>query len=698
MKRGRSMKPDELYGRDVFNHAAMQRRLPKETYLALKRTILTGRRLPEEVADVLASAMKDWAIERGATHYTHWFQPLNGVTAEKHESFLNPDGMGGALMDFSGKELVRGEPDASSFPSGGLRATFEARGYTGWDPTSFAFIKNNTLCIPSVFFSYSGDALDTKTPLLRSMDALNRQGLRILRLFGNMDVKRIIPTTGAEQEYFLIDKDIYLQRRDLRMTGRTLFGARPMKGQELEDHYFGAIRRRVRDFTKALDEALWALGIPCKTEHNETAPAQHELAPVFENANLAADHNQLIMDLLKCTAEEHNMVCLLHEKPFSGINGSGKHNNWGLCTDTGFNLLEPGETPQEDAQFLLFLCAVLKAVDEHQDLLRIAVASAGNDHRLGAFEAPPAIVSVFLGSELTQVLNALRHHNTYVKETSALMSVGVHMLPRIPKDSSDRNRTSPFAFSGNKFEFRSVGSSQSIAMPNIVLNTIVAEALESFADKLEKADDMQLACQELIVSTIAAHERIIFNGNSYAEDWIAEAERRGLLNLRTTPDALTHMLSEKNVRLFERMGVMNENELRSRCEILLDNYVKIIAIEGNTMVDMARRDLLPALSIQIDQMAAGMERKTKLSLPCFEAAHAQALCALAEEMNQSAAALQTALDAIEARGDTLGKALHCKEAVLPAMQRLRQAADKSEQSSSRSLWPLPSYSDLLESV
>lgn len=691
--------PDELYASLVFNDAVMRKRLPKETYQALHRTVESGRRLPEEVAGVIANAMKDWAVEKGCTHFTHWFQPLTGVTAEKHESFLNPDKNGGAIMEFGPKELVRGEPDASSFPSGGLRATFEARGYTGWDPTSYAFIKNETLCIPSVFCSYSGDALDKKTPLLRSMDALNRNALRILRLFSNRDVQRVFATTGAEQEYFLIDEKLFQKRRDLQHTGRTLFGARPVKGQELDDHYFGSIKPRVLAFTRDLDRELWKLGIPCKTEHNETAPAQHEIAPVFENANTATDHNQLIMDLLKNTAAKHGMVCLLHEKPFHGINGSGKHNNWGLCTDTGINLLEPGDTPQEDAQFLLFLCAVLKAVDEHQDLLRISVATAGNDCRLGAHEAPPAIISIYLGDELSSVLDALEHHNTYIKETNAAMSVGVHMLPRIPKDSSDRNRTSPFAFSGNKFEFRSLGSSNSTASPNIVLNTIVADALGNFADILEKSDDFQLACQKLIVDTIIQHKRIIFNGNSYSDGWVKEAEKRGLLNLVSTPDCIPYLTSDENIALFERQQVMSSTELLSRREIVADNYCKVTAIEGQTMLEMSKRDIYPALLKQLDALCSGAEKRMKLlnTAPC-EMGLIHKLDQIASEMTESIDALENALKEPDCTDNTIEKALLYRRRVLPAMQNLRACADAAEQLCERSFWPFPSYADLLGSI
>lgn len=691
--------PDELFASLVFNDAVMRKRLPRETYQALHRTVESGRRLPEEVAGVIANAMKDWAVEKGCTHFTHWFQPLTGVTAEKHEAFLNPDRNGGAIMEFGAKELVRGEPDASSLPSGGLRATFEARGYTGWDPTSYAFIKNDTLCIPSVFCSYSGDALDQKTPLLRSMDALNRNALRILRLFSNREAQRVFPTTGAEQEYFLIDEKVFQKRRDLQHTGRTLFGARPVKGQELDDHYFGSIKPRVLAFTRDLDRELWKLGIPCKTEHNETAPAQHELAPVFENANIATDHNQLIMDLLKNTAAQHGMVCLLHEKPFHGINGSGKHNNWGLCTDTGINLLEPGDTPQEDAQFLLFLCAVLKAVDEHQDLLRVSVATAGNDYRLGAHEAPPAIISVYLGDELSSVLDALEHHNTYVKETNAAMSVGVHMLPRIPKDSSDRNRTSPFAFSGNKFEFRSLGASNSTASPNMVLNTIVADALGEFADQLEKSNDFQLSCQKLIVDTIVRHKRIIFNGNSYSPDWVVEANRRGLLNLPAVPDCIPCLITPENIALFERQHVMTSTELHSRYEILADSYCKVTAIEGQTMLEMSKRDLYPAMLRQLDVLCTGAERRSRLlAAEPVEMKLIEKLDGITRQMAERMEQLESALKEAESTELSIDRARCYRLSVLPAMQTLRDCADAAEQLCDRNLWPLPSYADLLGSI
>lgn len=692
--------PDEIYGSYVFNDDVMRKRLPHDSYLALRNAIQTGRRLPEAVAGVIANAMKDWAIEKGCTHFTHWFQPLTGVTAEKHESFIRPVVGGGAIMEFSGKELVRGEPDASSFPSGGLRATFEARGYTGWDPTSYAFVKNHTLCIPSVFCSYSGDALDEKTPLLRSMDALNKHALRILRLFKNHQVQRVIPTTGAEQEYFLIDKKLFDKRRDLKYCGRTLFGARPAKGQELEDHYFGSIKPRVSAFMQELNTELWKLGIPSKTEHNESAPAQHELAPIFENANIATDHNQLIMDLLKKTALKHDMVCLLHEKPFENINGSGKHNNWGLSTDTGMNLLEPGETPAEDAQFLLFLCAILRAVDLHQDLLRIAVASAGNDCRLGGFEAPPVIVSVYLGDELTAILDALEHHNTYIKETNATMSVGVHVLPKLPRDSSDRNRTSPFTFSGNKFEFRSLGSSMSIGMTNTILNSIVADSLAFFADSLEQAEDFQLSCQKLIVDTIIRHKRIIFNGNSYSEEWKKEAEKRGLLNLPSVPDCIPYLIKDENISLLERLKVMSETEIRSRYEVLSENYCKVLAMEAQTMLEMVKCDIQPALTQNALLMAQAAEKKQQLLGNEVVIPEVRQLARLNDAQLRISQATDDLLSALEQTDykTNSAKAVSYRSHVLPAMHNLRSTVDSAEQIAARTFWPLPSYSDLLGSI
>lgn len=602
----------EKFGSMVFDESVMKERLPKETFRQLQRTMKDGRSLDINIANVVANAMKDWAIEKGVTHYTHWFQPMTGRTAEKHDSFISPDQDGKVIMEFSGKELVQGEPDASSFPSGGLRATFEARGYTAWDPTAYAFIKNGVLCIPTAFCSYSGHALDKKTPLLRSMQAINRQAMRVIRLFGNEDVTSVKTTVGPEQEYFLVDKKFYEKRKDLIYTGRTLFGAPAPKGQELEDHYFGTIKSRVQAYMKELNEELWKLGILAKTEHNEVAPAQHELAPIFTTTNIATDHNQLTMELMQRIAKKHDLVCLLHEKPFEGINGSGKHNNWSISTDTGTNLLEPGDTPSENAQFLLFLCAVIKAVDEYQDLLRLSAASAGNDHRLGANEAPPAIISMFLGSELTDVLNAIEKEESYDGREKELMRVGVHVLPKFPKDATDRNRTSPFAFTGNKFEFRMLGSSESISGPNIILNTAVAEELKEFADILEGADDFDLTLHDLIRKTIRDHKRIIFNGNGYDDAWIKEAEKRGLLNLRTTPDALPRFLDEKNIRLFTSHKVFSKEEMEARYEILMENYVKILHIEALTMADMAEKDILPAVSVYCHSMTDAVLAKQSL--------------------------------------------------------------------------------------
>ncbi len=579
----------ELFGSLVFNDEVMKQRLPKEVYKSLRKTIEEGRDLDSAVASAVATAMKDWAVEKGATHYTHWFQPMTGITAEKHDSFISPQPDGRVIMEFSGKELIRGEPDASSFPSGGLRATFEARGYTAWDPTSYAFIKDDSLCIPTAFCSYGGEVLDKKTPLLRSMEQVSMQAQRVLRLFGDTATKWVYPTVGPEQEYFLVDKELFKQRRDLVYTGRTLFGAKPPKGQELEDHYFGAIRPRVMAYMQDLNRELWKLGIFAKTEHNEVAPAQHELAPIFSTTNVATDHNQLTMEMMKRVAERHGLACLLHEKPFAGVNGSGKHNNWSLSTNTGKNLFEPGKTPQDNLQFLLFLCAVIKAVDEHQDLLRITVASAGNDHRLGANEAPPPIVSMFLGDELTAVLDSIETGKPYDPAAVGQMMTGVHVLPDFQKDTTDRNRTSPFAFTGNKFEFRMLGSSFSIAGPNIILNTMMADALGAFADQLETADDLESAARQLMRDTLKAHKRIIFNGDNYTDAWVAEAERRGLLNLRTTADALPYFISDKNIRLFTKHRIFTETEIRSRYDILMENYCKVLNIEALTMVEMARQ-------------------------------------------------------------------------------------------------------------
>ena len=604
----------EMFGSMVFNDEAMKARLPEDVYNSLQNTIQNGKHLDLSIANVVAAAMKDWAIEKGATHYTHWFQPMTGITAEKHDSFISPRDNSTVIMEFKGKELVQGEPDASSFPSGGLRATFEARGYTAWDPTSYAFIKGKTLCIPTAFCSFGGEALDKKTPLLRSMEVLGKAAIKIVHLFGNEDVTKVKTTVGPEQEYFLIDKDKYYKRPDLVYTGRTLFGAMPPKGQELDDHYFGSIKPRVKAFMLELDEELWKLGVFAKTEHNEVAPAQHELAPVFTTTNLATDHNQLTMELMQRVAKKHNFVCLLHEKPFAGVNGSGKHNNWSLSTNTGVNLLEPGETPSENAQFLLFLCAVIKAVDEYQDLLRISVASAGNDHRLGANEAPPAIVSMFLGDELSAVLDALERDEKYMGKEKEHMRVGVHVLPKFPKDTTERNRTSPFAFTGNKFEFRMLGSSASIADTNTVINTAVTQVLNEFYDILSNATDFNVALHDLIRDTIKAHKRILFNGNGYDDKWTAEAERRGLSNLRSTPDAISHLLDEKNVQLFVNNKVFSEKELRARFDIMLENYTKVINIEALTMIDMAKKSIIPAVSKYTKELVKTATMKRDLGI------------------------------------------------------------------------------------
>jgi len=653
------------------------------------------------VATVVANAMKDWAIEKGATHFTHWFQPMTGITAEKHDSFISPTYDGKVIMEFSGKELVRGEPDASSFPSGGLRATFEARGYTAWDPTSYAFIKDKTLCIPTAFCSYGGEALDKKTPLLRSMQAINEQALRVLKLFGNEDVTSVKTTVGPEQEYFLIDKELYDKRCDLIYTGRTLFGARPPKGQELEDHYFGSIKPRVKAFMEDLDDELWKLGILAKTEHNEVAPAQHELAPIFSTTNIAVDHNQLTMELMQKVAKRHGLVCLLHEKPFAGVNGSGKHNNWSISTNTGANLLEPGETPHENAQFLLFLCSVIKAVDDYQELLRLSVATAANDHRLGANEAPPAVISVFLGDELTAILNAIDTGAAYEGRIKEQMTIGVDVLPYIPKDTTDRNRTSPFAFTGNKFEFRMPGSSLSIAGPNFVLNTAVAEELKQFADELEGAKDFTSALNSLIKKTISEHKRIVFNGNGYDDAWITEALGRGLSNLKTTPDCLPCFLTEKSISLFTSHKVLSEAEIRSRYEITLDNYCKIINIEALTMLDMAKKDIMPAVSAYSKELSETANAKKAFigSVDCtYEAETLKTISRTAASMYAKTAELEKVV--IESRevSDVTELATFMKDRIIPAMSELRISADELETITAKSYWPYPSYGDLLFGV
>jgi len=691
----------ERFGSMVFGDATMQEKLPRETYRAMQRTIKNGKHLDLEVANVVANAMKDWAIEKGATHFTHWFQPMTGITAEKHDSFISPVNDGKVIMEFSGKELVKGESDASSFPSGGLRATFEARGYTAWDPTSYAFIKNNTLCIPTAFCSYGGEALDKKTPLLRSMERISKQVLRVLRLFGNTDVTSVKTTVGAEQEYFLISRELFDQRKDLIYTGRTLFGAKSPKGQELDDHYFGSIKPRVAAFMAEVDEELWKLGVLAKTEHNEAAPAQHELAPVFTTTNIAADHNQLTMEVLQNVAKKHGLVCLLHEKPFAGVNGSGKHNNWSISTDTGVNLLEPGETPYENAQFLLFLCAIMRAVDEYQDLLRISVASAGNDHRLGAHEAPPAIVSIFLGDELNEILHAIETETAYGVKEKELLRVGVHILPKFPKDTTDRNRTSPLAFTGNKFEFRMVGSSSSISDANVVLNTAVAEVLKGFADLLENTDDFETTLHNLIRDTIRTHKRILFNGNGYDDNWVAEAEKRGLLNLRTTPDALSHFLDEKNIRLFSENKIFSETEMRSRYEIMQESYCKLINIEALTMVDMARKEILPAVSGYIKTLS---ETVVAMRQACT-AADTSVECELIQTLSGLNASAWSRIKVLEnelnqARGiaDHTAQAMYHKDNVIPAMNALRTVVDEMETLTAASAWPMPTYGDLLFGV
>ncbi len=688
----------EYFGKYVFDDTTMRARLPKETYKALTRTSKDGRSLDITIANVVANAMKDWAIELGATHYTHWFQPMTGITAEKHDSFISPDSTGRVIMEFSGKELVQGEPDASSFPSGGLRATFEARGYTAWDPTSYAFVKDGVLCIPTAFCSFSGDALDTKTPLLRSMEALNRQAMRVVRLFGNADVTSVKTTVGPEQEYFLVDKAVYDKRPDLIFAGRTLFGCRPPKGQELDDHYFGTIKPRVAAFMKELDEELWKLGVLAKTEHNEAAPAQHELAPIFTTANIAADHNQLTMELMQKIARKHDMVCLLHEKPFAGITGSGKHNNWSMTTNTGVNLLNPGETPYENAQFLLYLCAVIKAVDDYQDLLRVSATSAGNDHRLGAAEAPPAVISVFLGDELTAILNALEKETAYNAKEKILMRVGVHVLPKFPKDTTDRNRTSPFAFTGNKFEFRMLGSSASVSDCNTMLNTAVAESLAQFADELEHAENFEAVLHDLIVKTIRKHKRIIFNGNGYDDAWIAEAEKRGLYNLKTTPDAIPMLLQKKNIDLLCKHKVLSERELRARHEIMLEAYVKEINIEALAMIDMVRKDILPAVSGYGDKLAkAALHKKAALAgLRCdYETETLRNLSECTDHIYHGLLALEEAMESVKRERMSLAQAKAYESRVIPAMKTLREYVDLAETMTAYKDWPYPTYGDLL---
>ncbi len=694
-------KISSLFGSMVFNDAVMKERLPKDTYKALKKNIEEGTNLSHEVANVVANAMKNWALEKGATHYTHWFQPMTGITAEKHDSFISPNGDSSVLMEFSGKELIQGEPDASSFPSGGIRATFEARGYTNWDPSSYAFIKDHTLCIPTAFCSYKGEALDKKTPLLRSMDAINAQALRILKLFGQYEVKRVYSTIGAEQEYFLINKDLYDKRKDLIYCGRTLFGAKPPKNQELEDHYFGAIKPRVNAYMEELSEELWKVGVLAKTEHNEVAPSQHEMAPIFTTSNIATDHNQLTMEIMKKIASNHGLVCLLHEKPFAGVNGSGKHVNWSISTDTGENLLNPGKNPAGNLRFLLFLCAVIKAVDEYQDLLRISVASAGNDHRLGGNEAPPAIISMFIGEDLEALLNAIEKDEDYAGSGDRTMNIGVSVLPQFKRDTTDRNRTSPFAFTGNKFEFRMAGSGASISCPSYMLNTVVAEALSQFADALESSKDMEASVKALVKETIVKHKRIIFNGNNYAEEWVALAESRGLLNLKSTVDAMAHFTKEKNIALFKKHCVFTEVELHARHEIALKEYCNLLNIEALTMTEMVNKDILPAISGYIKSLTdTALSKKALIpDIDCeLEEEMIISLSSISKSLYKSVQELDNSLIEVNAIEDCFGAAEYYNKKVLAIMKEIRIAADTLETMSSSSSWPFPTYGELLFSV
>ena len=688
----------EIFGCDVFNEHTMQQRLPSEIYNAWKTCIRENKPLQLNVANEIAEAMKEWAIEKGATHYTHWFQPMTGITAEKHDSFITPAGNGTVIMEFSGKELVRGEPDASSFPSGGLRATFEARGYTAWDPTSFAFVKDGSLYIPTCFFSYTGEALDKKTPLLRSIDEVSREAVRILRLFGDHDTSRVQVSVGAEQEYFLIPRSIYAQREDLRLTGRTLFGAAPPKGQELDDHYFGTIRTRVSRFMQDLDEQLWRLGVLSKTKHNEGAPCQHELAPIFTDASNACDSNQLIMMVMKKCAAKHDLVCLLHEKPFAGVNGSGKHNNWSLCTDSGKNLFKPGDTPRQNAQFLVFLAAFIKGIDEYQDLLRCSVASAGNDHRLGAHEAPPAIISIFLGDELTAVVDSIINGTKYREHGKSIMRIGVDVMPQIPKDTTDRNRTSPIAFTGNKFEFRMLGSSQSIAGPNIALNTIMAEELSRFADILEKSDNFDADLQKLVCETLTAHQRIIFNGNGYSDEWQEEAARRGLSNLRSTAKAMPAYVSQKNIDLVTKRGIYTETEFRARYEIHLETYNKLINIEARTMVDMIMHQILPAAIKYSTDLACGINQKRQALgdgiKTIAESSLAERISTCCDRLYESAEKLHAELKSVPSESNLMASDYYC-DVIVPSMERIRKDADLLEKLTPQSYWPYPIYSDML---
>ena len=694
-------KLQELFGSMVFNEETMKERLSSASYRAWKRCVTEGTSLDISTANEIAEAMKQWAVEKGATHFTHWFQPMTGVTAEKHDSFISPAPDGGVIMEFSGKELIRGEPDASSFPSGGLRATFEARGYTAWDPTSYAFIKGKTLCIPTAFCSYGGEALDKKTPLLRSMEALNRQALRVLHLLGDTDVKSVRTSVGPEQEYFLVDRKLYDQRPDLIYTGRTLFGARSPKGQELNDHYFGNIKERVAAYMEELNEELWKLGILAKTQHNEVAPAQHELAPIYTTTNIATDHNQLTMEIMQKVAAKHGLVCLLHEKPFAGVNGSGKHNNWSMATNTGVNLLSPGAKPHENTRFLLFLCAVIQAVDDYQDLLRLSVATAGNDHRLGAHEAPPAVVSIFLGDELSGILKSMEEGSQYTAPQAESVKLGVHALPPLPRDTTDRNRTSPFAFTGNKFEFRMLGSSNSIACANMMLNAAVAESLRQYADRLEQAQDRVAEIHHILRDVIRQHKRILFDGNGYDESWIDEAKARGLLNLPTTADCMPYLLHEKNVEMLTRHGVFSVPELHSRCEIMLDNYCKTVEIEANTMIDMARQDILPAVQSYATHVAQGIAAKRSVvgTLPCtHETKLLEQLSTLTDQIAQGMEALEVVTDRVEQMADVTATSEAVRDKMLPAMAQLRQAVDQAETITASSFWPYPSYGQLLFGV
>ena len=687
----------ELFGSKVFNEETMKDRLSPASYGAWKKCVTEGTTLDISTANEIAEAMKQWAVERGATHFTHWFQPMTGVTAEKHDSFINPIGGGKIMMEFSGKELVRGEPDASSFPSGGLRATFEARGYTAWDPTAFAFLKEGSLCIPTIFCSYSGHALDKKTPLLRSIEEVSRQAIRILRLFGDTETRKVTAQVGPEQEYFLVDKELFNRRKDLRMTGRTLFGAKPPRGQELEDHYFGAIKPRVAAYMKDLDETLWALGVPSKTKHNEVAPSQHEMAPIYTDANTACDQNQLVMEVMKKVADRHGLVCLLHEKPFAGVNGSGKHDNWSLSTDTGKNLFRPGSTPSQNARFLLFLAAFVKGVDDYQEFLRTTVATAGNDHRLGAQEAPPAVLSIFLGDELNAVVESIIQGTEYTDVSKKTLEIGVDMLPAIRQDTTDRNRTSPMAFTGNKFEFRMLGSSQSISGPNIALNTIMAEELKQFADELEPSADFQGDLQKLIRRVFTQHQRIIFNGNGYDDAWLAEAEKRGLSNLKSTADALPAYIQQKNIDLFVKHGIYTEEEVRARYEIHVENYSTVLSIEASTMIDMIRHDILPAVSKYAADLCGRAEGKKALGLPCgYETATAKDVAGLTDRLMEDCRKLASDLERTPAQPEEAMR--YCHDTLIPAMEEARAAVDGLEAVTAAEYWPMPVYSELLFSV